>query len=99
MIDRGLRQPVGLTPRGRPDVQLRDELGLSSLQLSPEQLPKQVVVPVPLPVPVQRHQQHVRIFQRRQDPVRPVGGQDRVTQWPRHPVEHGRAGQERHQLW
>jgi hypothetical protein len=35
MVDGQLRQPVGLAPGGRPDVQLRDQLGRSSVRSDP----------------------------------------------------------------
>ena len=79
-------------------VQFRDQLGLAPLQLSPEQLAKQVVVAVPVPVSVQRDQRQVGVLQRRKDPVRPAGVKDRVAQRPREALQHRRPGQEHHQL-
>jgi hypothetical protein len=61
MVDGQLGQPVGLTPDRRSGVQFRDQLGLTLLQLGPEQLAEQVVVAVPLPLPVKRDHQQVGV--------------------------------------
>ena len=90
MVDGQLRQPVGLAPGGRPDVQLGDQLGLAPVQLGPQQLAEQVVIAVPLAAAVQRNQQQVRPLQALKSSVRPPGVQDRVAQRPGHAVQHCR---------
>jgi hypothetical protein len=98
MVDGQLGQPVGLTPDRRSGVQFRDQLGLTLLQLGPEQLAEQVVVAVPLPLPVKRDHQQVGVLQRLQHPARPAGSQDHVTQRPRQALQHRSPSQEHHQL-
>ena len=98
MVDGDLRQAIGLTPGGRPDVQPRHQPGLASLELGPQQLAEQAVVAVPGTAAVQRDHQQVRVLQRLQDPARPLGVEDRVAQRPRHPLQHRGAGQEDHLL-
>ena len=53
------------------------------------------MVAVPLPSPVQRHQQHVRPGQIRQDRSRPGHVEHRITQRPAHALQHRGPGQER----
>src|SRR5690349_13367161 len=57
MLDRGLRHRVRLEPRGRPEMEIGDQLGLAPLEFRPQQLPEQVVVAVPLAAAVERDHQ------------------------------------------
>ena len=61
------RALVGLEPRRGPVVQARDELGLGSLQLVPEEVAQEVVAPVPPALAVEGHDEQVRRLERLED--------------------------------
>ena len=67
VLERERRALVGLEPRRRPVVQARDELGLGSLQLVPQEVAEQVVAPVPPPLAVEGHDEQVRRLERLED--------------------------------
>jgi hypothetical protein len=98
MVDRRLRQPVGLAPGGRPGVQHWDQLGLTPAQLGGEQLLEQMVVAIPAALAIQGDQQQVGLLQPGQDLSGSGGVQDPIARRPAHPLQHRRAGQERHPL-
>jgi hypothetical protein len=59
MVDGQLRQTVGFAPRGRPSLELLDQLRLASLQLRTEEVAEQMVVVIPLTMPVQGNTQRL----------------------------------------
>ena len=59
MLDRGLRHGVRLEPRSRPEMEIRDQIGLPPPEFRLQQLPEQVVVAVPLTAAVERDHQQV----------------------------------------
>ena len=68
--------------------------GLTTLQLCPQQVAEEVVVPVPLPVPVEGDEQEVRVGERFQDRAGARTVEHRVAELPAHSIEHGCSRQE-----
>jgi hypothetical protein len=79
-------------------VQLWDQFGLTPLQLGTEQLLEQMVVAIPPTLSVKGDQQQVGPLQPGKDIAGSGAVQDRIAQRPTHPLQHRRAGQERHPL-
>ena len=96
VVDGRLRQAVGLAPRGRSTLELRDHLRLAPPQFGVQQLPEQLVVPVPLASTVERDDEQVPAFQLFQRPAGPPPPDDGVAQRAGHPLEDRRSGEERH---
>ena len=76
-------------------MQRTDELGLTTLQLGPQQVAEQVMVPIPLAVPVECDEQKVRVRERFQDCIRARAVEHRIAEPPAHSIEHGCSRQER----
>ena len=77
-------------------MQVLDQAGFAALEFCPQQLPEQAVVAVPLAAAVKRDHEQVPGFQLLEDSPGSLPIQDRVAEWPGHPVQHRGAGEERH---
>ena len=85
--DRGFRLPTRLVPFGCADQERGQDLRFGSRQIRTEQLPEEMVVAIPLPTTVERHQEQVGAPQRFQNRRGAALLEDRVTEWPRQPLE------------
>ena len=90
VVDGGGRVAGCLEPGGGAPVQVGQPVGDRTPRLEQEHVAEQVVVPVPLAHGVEPDHELVPGG----EPVEPagavVGAGDRVEQWPRQPVQHGR---------
>ncbi len=94
IVDRGLGELVGGTPRGCATIQLDGQTRLGAIELRPQQVLEQVVIPVPPPVMVERDDEHVRALERLEHPRRVAPLQHRVAEGSRHALEDGGSGEE-----
>ncbi len=99
VLHRHLGPAVSLEPRGGPEVQVFDRIWFPVVQLPPQHVAKQVVVPVPLPVPVERDDQEVAALQLLEEEGGAFTTNDFIAQRTRHLLEHRRSGQEGHLMW
>ena len=88
VVDRQLRHAVGLVPLRGADVQRLDEIRLATLQLGPQQIAEQVMVPVPLAAAIERDEQKVRVCERFQNCVRARAIEHRIAEPPVYSIEH-----------
>ena len=75
-------------------MELDDELRLTTLELGPQHVAKEVVIAVPATVVVERDDEQVRVLERREHLCRVRPTEHCVAERPRHPIEDGRAHQE-----
>jgi hypothetical protein len=75
-------------------VQHGDQIWLHALELGPEHVPEQMVIPVPLPAVVEGDDEEIRLLQDLKTPCRVVPTEQLVAERPAHPVEHGGSHEE-----